>query len=308
MHQLGQVPVTPHHLLRTEIEQRTTFSLNRCELNVFETHRRAEKVRLTFGGFTITSMLRGKKILHGGSQPLHYIPGETYLVDASDEMVIDFPEAHYKNPTQCTALVIEEDYLNKQLTYINEQFPRNPELNQEWKLNLHQAFLRNDKTIAELSTRLVRIFRSTDPLKDVLVDLKLKELVLALLRLQNNTSLFIEPGQTNERFQAVIEYIRKNITAEISMAELSKMACMSKSVFYRTFANEFGMSPSQMLLQEKINHAKKLLSDTQMAVKEVCYASGFSDPNYFSRAFKKLEGITPLEYKGKFGSPFIHSL
>jgi AraC-like DNA-binding protein len=308
MYQLGQVPVTPHSLLRTEIEQRTTFSLNRCELNVFETHRRAEKVRLTFGGFTITSMLRGKKILHGGSKPLSYIPGETYLVDASEEMVIDFPEAHYQNPTQCTALVIEEDYLNKQITYINEHFPRNPELKQEWKLNLQQAFLRNDKTIAELSTRLVRIFRSTDPLKDVLVDLKLKELVLALMRVQNNTTLFADPAQGNERFQAVIEYIRTNITSEISLAQLSKMACMSKSVFYRTFASEFGMSPSQLLLQEKINHAKKLLTDTGMAVKEICYASGFSDPNYFSRAFKKLEGITPLEYKAKFGSQFLHTL
>ncbi|MFN8714119.1 MAG: helix-turn-helix domain-containing protein [Bacteroidota bacterium] len=297
MFELGYVPTTPREKLRTEIEQRTTFSLNRCELNLFETHRRAQNVRLAFGGFTITSMLRGKKIVYAGDRSMNYIPGETFLLNASDEMVIDFPEAHYANPTQCTALVIEEDYLNKQLNYINEHFPRDPELQQEWKLNLHQAFLRNDQTVAALSTRLVRLFRSTDPLKDVLVDLKLKELVLAILRLQNTSTLSLTPEHTNERFRAVVEYIRGNITSQLSMAQLSKMACMSKSVFYRTFANEFGMSPSQLLLKEKISYAKQLMVSGNMPVKEVCYASGFSDPNYFSRAFKKIEGMSPVEFK-----------
>lgn len=302
MYELGHVPVTPRERLRTEIEQRTTFSLNRCELNLFETHRRAENVRLAFGGFTITSMLRGKKIVYAGNKSLNYIPGETFLLNATDEMVIDFPEAHYANPTQCTALVIEEEYLNKQLTYINEHFPRDPELPQEWTLNLQQAFLRNDQTVAALSTRLVRLFRSTDPLKDVLVDLKLKELVLAILRLQNTTTLSIQPEHTNERFRAVVEYIRSNLTSPLSMAQLSKMACMSKSVFYRTFANEFGMSPSQLLLKEKIDYAKRLMLTGNMPVKEICYASGFSDPNYFSRAFKKIEGISPGEFKMRHSS------
>src|SRR6218665_1702824 len=108
---------TSYDRLTSEVEQRTSFSLNNCELNIFETHRKAENVKLTFGGFTITSMLRGKKMLQepGQIRLKDYLPGESYILRPDSEMVINFPEANSLNPTQCTALVIEDGYLQKQL-------------------------------------------------------------------------------------------------------------------------------------------------------------------------------------------------
>lgn len=302
MNRLVPVPTIDRSKLRTEVEQKTTFTLSRCELSIFETHRKAEKVKLMFDGFTITSMLRGKKVLHVDNQPVNYTPGETFMLPASREMVIDFPEANYTNPTQCTALVLDDTYLKKQLEYINETFPRDKESGYEWNLHPERLFLQNDEKIAYIGTRLIRLFSGNDPMKDILVDLKLKELMLSIMRLQHY-SLLDQPSlfqnNVSERFRAVIEFIRKNITAPVSAAELSKMACMSKSVFYRAFTNEFGMPPTQMILQEKIRYAKQLLANENMNIKEVCFASGFSDPNYFSRAFRKIEGMTPGEYKNQ---------
>ena len=301
MYQLTSIHTTSVDKLRTEVEQRTTYALNRCELNIFETHKKVENIRLTFEGFTITSMLKGKKILHSGKEKarLDYLPGESFILPSNSEMIIDFPEANYTNPTQCTALVIENGYLQKQLEYINDTFPRDKESGGSWNLSLDQLWLQNDETIASLGNRLIRIFSGNDPLKDILVDIKLKELVLSIMRLQNY-GLLSNPsaatGRTNERFKAVIEYIRRNITSVIDAKELSKMACMSKSVFYRTFTNEFGVPPGKMILGEKIKHAKTLMVADNMKIKEICFALGFSDPNYFSRAFKKAEGVTPGEY------------
>lgn len=292
---------TPYDRLRSEVEQRTSFSLNHCELNIFETQRRAENVKLTFGGFTITSMLRGKKVLQEQGQTVlkDYLPGESYILRPDSEMVINFPEANSLNPTQCTALVIEQGYLQKQLEYINDMFPRENGMGQAWQLNFDSLWLQNDENIAALSSRLIRIFSGTDPLKDILVDLKLKELMLSILRLQNLSAMcspLPAPNAVNERFRAVAEYIRRNITSTIQAGELSKMACMSKSVFYRAFTNEFGVPPTRLVLIEKIKYAKSMLATRQMKIKDICYALGFTDPNYFTRAFKKIEGITPGQY------------
>src|SRR6218665_600031 len=149
MYKLGQFNTTDLSKLKTDIEHRSTFTLNKCELSIFETHKKAENVKLSFGGFTITSMLRGKKIIHDSNNAsFDYLPGETLMLPSTAEMVIDFPEANYTNPSQCTALVIDNDYLERQMEYINEMFPRDDEFDAAWELNPKQFFLQNDDNIA----------------------------------------------------------------------------------------------------------------------------------------------------------------
>ncbi len=306
MYKLEQFNTTHISKLKTEIEQKTTFTLNRCELTIFETHKKAENIKLTFDGFTITSMLRGKKIIHSNdTKGFNYVPGETLMLPSNAEMVIDFPEANYGNPSQCTALVIDNNYLQTQLDYINDLFPRDKEVDTNWNLNPKQFFLQNDEKIAALSSRIIKLFSGSDPMKDILVDLKLKELVLSIMRAQNYSFTDrneLDKNYINERFKAVIEFIKRNVTADINAIELSKMAYMSKSVFYRAFTNEFGIPPNKMILNEKIKYAKTLMNTTNYNIREICYETGFSDPNYFARVFKKTEGITPSEYKVRITS------
>lgn len=303
MYQLARIDTSDVSKLRTEIEHKTTFSLDRCELSIFETHKAAENVRLTFGGFTITSMMRGRKVIHSNNTTFSYLPGETLMVPSAAEMIIDFPEADHIRPSQCTALVIEDAYLNKQLEYINEFYPKERTFGDEWQMNPNQYFLQNDEQIAILSSQLIRLFSGTDPMKDLLVDMKLKELVLAVMRLQNYGSLDGAEGKGsgNERFKAVVDYIRSNIRADINCMQLSKMAYMSKSVFYRLFTNEFGISPNKMVLKERVKYAKALMNTQTTNIRSLCYEAGFSDPNYFARVFKKEEGVTPSEYLAKVG-------
>jgi len=294
--------LTPEEKVTTAVEHRRAFTLDRCELNVYETRKVTTGVHLTFNGFTITSMLRGKKVLHdvGGSDSLDYVPGQTMLVPTNGSMSIDFPDATPWRPTQCTALVIEQAHLEKQLAYLNEQRPM-PD-GQAWTVDPSRPFLQNDEDLARLSDRMVRVLSGTDPLKDILGDLLLKEIVLALIRLQNRADVFHNGADApwNLRFKAVVEHIRRNLTEPISVQRLCDLAGMSRSAFYRAFTDQFGMGPNQLILHERINYAKRLLGQRDVPIKEVCYASGFSDPNYFTRLFKKVEGVTPGEFRGSF--------
>ncbi len=298
---LRPVALAPEDHVTTDIEFRRAYTLERCELNVYETRKATSGVHLTFGGFTITSMLRGKKVLHlGAHEELQdYVPGQTMLVPHDGVMDIDFPDATPWKPTQCTALVIEQSHFTKQLDYLNEQRPM-PD-GQPWIVDSTRPFLQNDEELARLSDRVVRVLSGTDPLKDILADLLLKEIVLSLIRLQNRADVFHNGAHApwNLRFKAVIEHIRRNLTEPIAVQRLCELAGMSRSSFYRAFTDQFGMGPNQLVLQERVNYAKKLLQQEDVAIKEVCYAAGFSDPNYFARIFKKMEGVTPGQFRAK---------
>lgn len=299
-HVLSPFAFGPESQITTDVEYRRSFALEHCELNVFETRKHTKDVHLEFGGFTITSMLRGKKLLHDRTDgsTLEYVPGYSVVVPANGTMDIDFPEATPWAPTQCTALVIDAKHIEKQLDELNERHPKDAE--HHWTLNGSRSFLRNDAQMAELSNRMVRILSGTDPLKDIMAELLVKELVLSIIRSQNREDILAWEGPSdpwNTRFKAVIEYIRRNLTEPISVTRLCELACMSRSAFYRAFTDQFGIAPNQMILHERITFAKQLLADPFTNVKEVCYASGFTDPNYFIRMFKKLEGTTPGRFR-----------
>ena len=61
--------------------------------------------------------------------------------------------------------------------------------------------------------------------------------------------------------------------------------------------NGAGKSTLMNLTRLRIEHAKELLSTTQYSMKEIGVMSGYSDPNYFSKSFKKNVGVTPTEYR-----------
>ncbi|MFZ6051299.1 helix-turn-helix domain-containing protein [Halocola ammonii] len=286
--------------MQSLVEHRNKFNLDFCELNVFETRQKANDFKLQFGGFTITSMLRGKKIMHlEGFDDFEYKPGETVLAPADTLMRIDFPEAEIETPTQCTALVIDNDYLVKQLDNINASWKNESEHRSEWKIDPKELILKNNNAIAQISTRLLSVFTSDDPFKEYQIDVILRELVLNMLRLQNLNVVRKEHKLLSNRspFHAVLNYISSQLSSDIRIEDLCRVACMSKSSFYRAFTEEYGVTPVQLILEERVNYAKQLLHNPELSVKEVAFASGFNDPNYFSRMFKKLTGKAPSEFR-----------
>src|ERR1700742_3529626 len=92
------LPLQPERDLKTMVENRSVYTLKHFELNVFETRQQSEKVSLVFNDMVLTTMLRGKKVMHlFGSEHFDYLPGESVIVPGNEEMVIDFPEADSHN-------------------------------------------------------------------------------------------------------------------------------------------------------------------------------------------------------------------
>ena len=89
------------------------------------------------------------------------------------------------------------------------------------------------------------------------------------------------------------ESVYKNLVAE----EIAKELNISYSGFRRAFKEFTGTSPSQYMLELKLNQAKLLLSTTQQPIKEISYSLNFENPDYFVVFFKKRTGQTPGMYR-----------
>ena len=95
----------------------------------------------------------------------------------------------------------------------------------------------------------------------------------------------------------VKEYVEKNIdNADLSVIDIAQAMYVSRTVLFVRMKHIFNSSPNNYVLNTRINYAKKLLLTTDMRVSDVAYKSGFSDPKYFSRCFKKLTGVLPKEF------------
>ena len=296
---LNNVELTHPKYLQTLVENRRVFNLDSCELNVFETYQHSYHIPLTFNDFVITSMVRGKKVMHLFDKPaFDYLPGETVIVPANETMIIDFPEAEKENPTQCIAMAVDASYVNNTMQYLNNYYNADDEKH-EWKLQFNQYHFANDNEVTGIINKLIRVCSGGDKAKNIFADLNLKELLIRLVQSQHLQQVAVESDQSNNhsRLHYVLNYIHEHLTEKIAVDALSRKAYLSRNVFFKWFKEQFGITPLDYINNERVKLAKQLLAHPKNNVRSVSMQCGFSDVNYFVRLFKKTEGITPKAYK-----------
>jgi two-component system response regulator YesN len=97
---------------------------------------------------------------------------------------------------------------------------------------------------------------------------------------------------------AIVDYINKNYNDEmISLDRIAEEFNLSEKYLSRFFKQQIGMNYIDYLKSLRINYAKKMLRDTEESIRDIMSSIGYTDLPSFIRLFKKLEGITPGEYR-----------
>src|SRR5690606_30391219 len=94
-----------------------------------------------------------------------------------------------------------------------------------------------------------------------------------------------------------IDFMRANLDRSIDLAAIAGAARLSPSHFARQFRATVGMTPHQYLLQLRVGHAMRLLTETVWPVAEIAFACGFSHQEHLTRLFKRACGTTPAAYR-----------
>jgi len=284
------------------VENQTSYELEDSAMHIFETHLRAERVQLQFGTPVLASMFQGKKVMHLRGRPgFEFLPGESLILPADELMSIDFPEAREDNPTRCLAMEIGEDRLRHVIQFMNERMTRSDD--QEWNLMDYNFHFTNDHGIYQILQRLVYLYTENHPSKDFFVSNMVQELVIRILQanVRKTYRTQAEDLLGGKRLAYIVHYIRENIRNPLTIKELSEKACMSESHFYKVFKQEMGISPTDFINEERVRYAAKLMSEGSCNLTEVFLASGFTNRSYFNRLFKRFKGISPSNYRKRFG-------
>ncbi|HRO71123.1 MAG TPA: helix-turn-helix domain-containing protein [Chitinophagaceae bacterium] len=110
-------------------------------------------------------------------------------------------------------------------------------------------------------------------------------------------------GQKKHEDEPIIqaqEFIEKNITEKITIEELATRFTIGRRHFERRFKKATNNSPAEYIQRVKIEAAKKKFETTRMNVSEVMYEVGYSDIKAFRTVFKKIVGLSPVEYRNKY--------
>ena len=99
------------------------------------------------------------------------------------------------------------------------------------------------------------------------------------------------------RIAESISHLQLNFTQPITLDDLVEISGMSRRNFIRTFEGTMGTSPINYLIELRIREASRLLRSTDRRITEIAFEVGFSDSNYFTRQFRKSQGLSPRDYR-----------
>ena len=121
-------------------------------------------------------------------------------------------------------------------------------------------------------------------------------MMLGYISSYDNASSQAEKEMAEDMYQALL-FIHNNYHKDIRSEDVALAIGWGYSRFRKIFLQQTGMTPYQYIQETRIKQSKFLLLNTTKALKEIAYDVGFSNPDYFSTAFRRITGVSPLSFR-----------
>lgn len=152
------------------------------------------------------------------------------------------------------------------------------------------------KRYTGIFSRMYAMAGSEDYIRDMKLNALLNEL-LAVIMEQSWHPENLSGGKKRRELVEVKAFLDEHYTEKITLDALAASFYIDKFYLSKIFKETYGTTINSYILAKRITQAKRLLRFTELSIDEIGSRVGMNDANYFSRSFKKLEGISPSEYK-----------
>lgn len=105
----------------------------------------------------------------------------------------------------------------------------------------------------------------------------------------------------DKNIEAAIDFINSNIENHLTIQYISSKINVSKTLLYKLFRTHFNCTVNEYINTRRIEQSKNLLLTTNLSIEEISQKSGFPGTAYYSRLFKKQNGISPLKFRNLSG-------
>jgi transcriptional regulator GlxA family with amidase domain len=122
---------------------------------------------------------------------------------------------------------------------------------------------------------------------------------------QHSFTIFeLQKGHQDKDIKRIQDFIERNYSQELYVKKLAERFHMSNRTFIRRFSTATGNTPLEYIQRVRIEAAKRLLEKGKEGVEQVCIKSGYEDFNFFRKVFRRYTGLSPKEYRYKYGNMF----
>lgn len=148
----------------------------------------------------------------------------------------------------------------------------------------------------ELLSEIYNIAGSSDYIRDMRINERLNTLLTLLMESSWHQGSSSKASRKIE-ISRVKTYLDEHYSERLSLESVASHFFINKHYLARLFKGQYGVTLVTYLQQVRITHAKRMLRFTDKSIEEIGLECGIGELNYFSRVFKKLEGISPSEFR-----------
>lgn len=158
-------------------------------------------------------------------------------------------------------------------------------------------YVKEDTLLKPYIQSLQLYFNNPEIVDDEVVILKVKELLSLLYKINSSNIRDMLHGMFTPHDFDIKSIIDKNLYEDISLEEMAHLCSLSLSSFKRKFKAIFNDTPGSYIKNKRLEKAAELLRISNDRVTDICFDSGFSNVESFSKSFKQKFGTTPSAYR-----------
>lgn len=276
--QLKPNTVTSNRIIYTPSSFARTSLLHLQEAGTLQALLPHQSLRENLSSYLFFFILSGSGTLTYGGQQYKLSAGEAVFIDCH------VPYSHSTDANLWS------------LTWAHFNGPTMYEVYEKYKARGGKTVFRSEEDYGSLLNKLIIAAKTDSFVRDMKINSILSELLVLLMKDSWNPDTVEVVGKRNQLAE-IKEYIDANFASPISLAFLANKFYINKTYLSEIFKEQYGIGMNEYLIEKRITKVKEMLRFTNMTTEAISWEVGINGAAYLSRIFKKVEGISPAEYR-----------